>query len=80
MRLIWEERGGPAVVPPRRRGFGPVVFERIGVSLEGNIATDFRPEGFRCTVNIGAENLLRPDLFAPSAVRLGVSARRSYVI
>jgi len=60
VRLTWQERGGPAVEPPRRKGFGQVVFERIGASLDGDIAVDFRPEGFVCAVNIGAENLLAP--------------------
>jgi hypothetical protein len=35
-----------------------VVFERIGASLDGDISTDFRPEGFVCTVTIAANNLL----------------------
>jgi PAS domain S-box-containing protein len=56
-RLTWRERGGPLVEPPRRKGFGRVVFERIGASLDGDIALDFCPEGFVCTVDIGPENL-----------------------
>jgi len=75
VRLTWAERGGPPVAPPQRKGFGQVVFERIGASLEGNIATEFRPEGFFCTVHIGAENLRRPDLFAPSGNRFDLSSR-----
>jgi PAS domain S-box-containing protein len=64
VRLTWEERGGPPVVPPTRAGFGQVVFERTGASLEGSLRTDFHPEGFLCTIDIGAVNLLTADLFA----------------
>jgi PAS domain S-box-containing protein len=68
-RLTWRERGGPLVVPPKRRGFGQVVFERIGASLDGNIATDYPPEGFVCAVNIGPENLFPAGDPAPAAVK-----------
>ncbi|MEJ0075934.1 MAG: PAS domain S-box protein [Alphaproteobacteria bacterium] len=61
-RVLWEERGGPPVAEPKHRGFGQVVFERIGASLDGNIATEFRPEGFVCSVTIAANNLLPADL------------------
>jgi PAS domain S-box-containing protein len=58
VKLTWQERGGPPVESPRRKGFGQVVFERIGASLDGDIAVDFPPEGFVCAITIGAENLL----------------------
>jgi PAS domain S-box-containing protein len=58
VELIWTEQGGPRVSQPKRKGFGQVVFERIGASLDGDISTDFRPEGFVCTVTIAANNLL----------------------
>src|SRR5437763_4015221 len=58
VELIWQEQGGPPVAAPQRKGFGQVVFERIGASLDGDISTDFRPEGFVCTVTIAANNLL----------------------
>jgi len=57
-RVVWEEQGGPPVREPQRKGFGQVVFERIGASLDGNIATEFRPEGFVCSVTIAANNLI----------------------
>jgi hypothetical protein len=43
------------------------VFERIGASLDGEIATDFRPEGFVCAVTIAANNLLPPNRRVPNA-------------
>jgi PAS domain S-box-containing protein len=56
--VIWREQGGPPVAAPTHKGFGQVVFERIGASLDGNITTEFRPEGFVCSVTIAANNLL----------------------
>jgi PAS domain S-box-containing protein len=56
--LTWTESGGPAVVAPARKGFGQVVFERIGAALDGAIATEFRAEGLVCAIMIGASNLL----------------------
>jgi len=63
--MVWREQGGPPVAEPTRKGFGQVMFERIGASLEGSITTDFRPEGFVCTVTVAANNLI-------PAPRLGV--------
>src|SRR5436190_19661708 len=40
-RVIWHEHGGPPVAEPTHKGFGQVVFERIGASLDGNITTEF---------------------------------------
>ena len=48
-----------------RKGFGQVVFERIGASLDGDITTDFRPEGFVCAVTIAANNLYIPQPARP---------------
>lgn len=67
LKLIWQEQGGPPVGLPERKGFGRVVFERIGASLDGEIATDFRPEGFVCAVTIAANNLLPPNRRVPNA-------------
>jgi two-component sensor histidine kinase len=64
VRITWEESGGPAVTPPQRKGFGQVVFERIGASLDGDIAIEFRPEGFFCAVTVAANNLLASMRFA----------------
>ena len=58
MKLGWTECGGPPVTPPGRKGFGQVVFERIGASLEGDIAVDFRRGGFFCSIRIAGSNLL----------------------
>ena len=69
VRLNWQERGGPPVGQPTRKGFGQVVFERIGASLDGAISVDFRPEGFVCDVTIAANNLISPGRRAQSGLR-----------
>jgi PAS domain S-box-containing protein len=49
--LIWEETGGPEVVPPKRNGFGRMLLERlVGASLDGTVSLEFRPEGLRCVI------------------------------
>lgn len=63
--MVWQEQGGPPVAEPTRKGFGQVMFERIGASLDGSITTDFRPEGFVCTVTVAANNLIPEARLAP---------------
>jgi two-component sensor histidine kinase len=63
VELHWIERGGPPVAAPTRTGFGQVVFERIGASLEGEVKSDFRPEGLACSVTIAAVNFLPSGVF-----------------
>jgi two-component sensor histidine kinase/PAS domain-containing protein len=51
LRLVWEERGGPAVTPPSRRGFGSRLLERgLAADLGGEVVMDFLPEGLRCRI------------------------------
>ena len=48
VRLTWSEEGGPAVAPPKRRGFGTRLLETLaGYELEGRAALDYLPEGLR---------------------------------
>jgi PAS domain S-box-containing protein len=65
--MVWREQGGPPVAEPTRKGFGQVMFERIGASLDGSITTDFRPEGFVCTVTVAANNLIPESRLGPVA-------------
>jgi len=66
--MVWRERNGPPVAEPTRKGFGQVMFERIGASLDGSITTDFRPEGFVCTVTVAANNLMPESRLAAVAM------------
>jgi len=52
LRLSWHEQGGPAVVPPARRGFGSRLIERgLSAELRGVVRLDFPPGGVDCTVD-----------------------------
>jgi len=53
LHLVWRESGGPAVVPPTRRGFGSRLLERgLRNDLGGEVELSYAPEGvaFRATV------------------------------
>jgi PAS domain S-box-containing protein len=53
LKLRWQERGGPAVSPPSRRGFGTELIEgAIAYELRGTAAMSFEPEGVVCRVDV----------------------------
>lgn len=57
LHIDWQERGGPRVSPPTRRGFGARLVERcIGTDLRGELDLKFEPEGVRCRVTIPLRN------------------------
>ena len=53
LRIEWEEKDGPPVSEPQRRGFGTALIER-GVSgdLDGRVELAFEPAGIRCVIEI----------------------------
>ncbi|MDF8333775.1 sensor histidine kinase [Novosphingobium cyanobacteriorum] len=59
----WKERGGPAVAPPTRQGFGTRLIEgSVRQSLRGKVEYRFLPEGVEC------------DMMLPRAIFLGSPA------
>ena len=53
LKLIWTERGGPKVEPPKRRGFGSQLIERSLVyELQAKVIREFPAEGVRCTITL----------------------------
>jgi light-regulated signal transduction histidine kinase (bacteriophytochrome)/CheY-like chemotaxis protein len=51
--LTWNESGGPAVVPPRHRGFGTVLVDRsIPYDLGGHSEIEFAPTGVQARFHI----------------------------
>jgi PAS domain S-box-containing protein len=53
--LRWQEKDGPPVTPPTRKGFGSRVIERgLPHELEGTVNLDYRVDGVVCTINIPA--------------------------
>jgi two-component sensor histidine kinase len=52
LHLSWTESGGPAVEPPKRRGFGTRLIERsLAQDLDGDAQIQFVPTGVVCTVD-----------------------------
>ncbi|HEX2562011.1 sensor histidine kinase [Phenylobacterium sp.] len=51
LKLEWRERGGPAVQPPSRRGFGSRLLERgLAAELNGSVELMFEQAGLRCLI------------------------------
>ncbi|MCO6385479.1 PAS domain S-box protein [Aliihoeflea sp. 40Bstr573] len=50
-KLVWQERDGPAVIPPSRQGFGSrLVGRSLAGELGGDVRLDFQPAGLICTI------------------------------
>jgi len=62
----WAEAGGPAVKPPRRKGFGTsVIVGMIRDQLDGEVRFEWGKEGLVCEVDLPAEKLERlPEISA----------------
>lgn len=51
--LRWQERTGPPVLPPTRKGFGSWVIERgLAHELSGKVSLDYLSHGLACTIDI----------------------------
>lgn len=57
-RLVWQERGGPEVVPPTRAGFGSrLIKQGLSSELGGPVSLDYAPDGLVCTIEAPVGNL-----------------------
>jgi PAS domain S-box-containing protein len=66
LHLSWRESGGPAVVPPTRRGFGSRLIENaLSRDLDGQSRVEFAPEGLRCWITAILHERLKAD-FLPN--------------
>jgi two-component sensor histidine kinase len=53
LSVVWRERGGPPVSPPKRNGFGSrLIAASLKGDLAGSAAFDYAPEGLTCTLTI----------------------------
>jgi len=51
IRFLWKESGGPAALPPQKKGFGFEFLETIlPFDVNGRVTPRFGPEGFQCEV------------------------------
>jgi PAS domain S-box-containing protein len=54
----WQESGGPVVSPPKRRGFGSVLIDRVlAADFGGTVAIQYPPEGVKCVLRFPFINL-----------------------
>jgi len=68
--IEWQERDGPVVVPPSRRGQGTRFIERsIAYELKGKAGLMFNPDGLHATLSMPATSAVMPK--GASAPRLG---------
>lgn len=60
--LHWQEKDGPPVKTPSRKGFGSRVIERgVAHELEGTVGLDFRPDGLTCMMTIPISRAARAE-------------------
>ncbi len=52
LKLRWEERGGPTVIPPEQKGFGSRLIEGALKRELGGARFDFAPQGVTCTLKM----------------------------
>ncbi len=56
LRIVWREQGGPAVLPPTRRGLGTGLIERsLSHELGGLARIAFNPQGLICEMEFPLE-------------------------
>lgn len=60
LSLLWTEHSGPAVEPPRSKGFGHVVIERVvAQALSAQVGYEFPADGVRWSISIPSEFIVR---------------------
>ena len=53
----WVESGGPPVAEPTRKSFGTRMMTSLGQQLRGDVALDYKPEGFIYSLNVPTGSL-----------------------
>jgi two-component system, chemotaxis family, sensor kinase Cph1 len=67
--LVWTERGGPSVTPPRRRGFGSSLIERaLALETGGAAIVRYEPTGVICEIGLPAFSVVEASFRATAAV------------
>jgi two-component sensor histidine kinase/FixJ family two-component response regulator len=60
LKLIWSERGGPAVTAPSRQSFGTRLIGTLGRQLKGQVQLAYDPAGFVYTLGVPMSSLVAP--------------------
>lgn len=56
LRIVWNERGGPTVAEPQRRGFGiRLIEEALSYEADGRVRIRFGREGLHCEIELPME-------------------------
>ena len=60
--MTWKESGGPAVIEPKRKGFGSaVILSMVRVSISGEVELDYASRGLEWRLSCPAANIQEPD-------------------
>jgi two-component sensor histidine kinase len=63
LKLVWEERAGPAVSAPTRQGFGSRLLHRVlATQLNAKVDTDFHPTGLRVAIDAVLKQARFPEM------------------
>ncbi|MEI7035189.1 ATP-binding protein [Fulvimonas yonginensis] len=66
LQLHWQERGGPAVRPPARRGFGSRLIERgLAHELDGRVRLEYACDGVVCEIDMPLPGIEPPPARDP---------------
>jgi PAS domain S-box-containing protein len=60
LRLLWREKGGPAVQEPTQKGVGTRIIEGMMGQLKGDTRFDWRKDGLVCQINFQVEGRNKP--------------------
>ena len=70
LAIHWNERGGPPVSPPTRKGFGTTIIDRsIPYDLGGSASIDYKPDGVSANFLIPAKHVSEPKDHSGPAIR-----------
>jgi PAS domain S-box-containing protein len=60
LRMTWIERGGPPAAPPKHKGFGHLVIERmVAEALQGKVELEFAATGLSWRLDADVSSMLR---------------------
>jgi PAS domain-containing protein len=59
--FVWQERGGPEVVPPTRRGFGSTILQDLARGFASGVYMDYAPDGFRYELRAELTRIFEAD-------------------
>ena len=60
LKLVWTEKGGPAVVEPTRRSFGTRLIGRLAEQLHGDVRLSYEPAGVVYKLDVPLKALSAP--------------------